>query len=78
MQFNIPLKPRPDPESWSSRFAWLPTRISDSHVVWLERYLRRSVTVDEGCWAGGYKWRYEFAQRAGQPGGVWAGPVQGE
>ena len=67
-------KPQPvDPHEWHRAFAWLPTRINDHCVIWLESYERKLVTVCEGNWAGGYQWRWDKRTAWGE----WQGKVQG-
>lgn len=57
-----------------SKFAWWPTRIDDNRVAWLEKVNRRYVILDEGTWAGGYKYCWEYYTYKG----VWRGKVRGD
>lgn len=77
MVFNISQPAKADYRGWERRFAWWPTRINPKQIVWLESYLRMIEVVDEGGWAGGYKWRYHYDLPGGQPDGAWRGPLQG-
>lgn len=74
MQLAVPQKPKLTSGDWHWKFAWLPTRVSATHVVWFEAYQRRLVTTCEGNWAGGWRAFYQYANA----GGVWAGPEFGD
>lgn len=52
-------------DEWHWRFALLPVRISEEHVIWLDWYECRVVTVAEGNWAGGYRYRWEYMSPIG-------------
>jgi hypothetical protein len=65
-------RPRFDCAEWHWKFAWLPTRTSPTHVVWLGWYQRRMHVVSEGNWAGGFQCRWHYAR----PGGLWEGPLR--
>lgn len=74
MRFAVGLKQKPSADDWQWKFAWLPTRISATQIVWLESYQRRLHTVSEGNWAGGWRARYHYANA----GGLWEGPEFGD
>lgn len=49
-----------DNKEWHKKFLWLPTRIDDSRIVWLETVWRQLIIDDEGSWAGGFKAHWEY------------------
>lgn len=56
-------KPR-DCREWHTVFLWWPTRISEDRIAWLETVMRRRIVDDEGCWAGGYIYHWEYIWHA--------------
>lgn len=63
---------------WHRRFAWKPTRINDEYIIWLEHYWRKLIVVEEGNWAGGYKYRWAISTtEQNRDAHTWLGPIQG-
>lgn len=71
MQFRAKEKLPYKPEEWHWRFALWPTRTNANTITWLGWYQRRLCVISEGNWAGGFQFKWQYAN----PGGLWEGPL---
>jgi hypothetical protein len=71
MKLNIPQRAITE---WHQRFAWLPTRVSENDVIWLENYLCRKIEIPNN---GKYlfpPFHWEYQTEEGAP--VWRDEMQ--
>lgn len=74
MKFLITKREITSPEEWHWKFAFFPHRLSRTTIVWLEWYQRRMAVLDEGNWAGGFKFQWEYVSKYGQ----WMSEIHGD
>ncbi len=61
MRFKLAESVWQNPKETHRVFLWWPTRINRDEIAWLEFAERHLVVDDEGCWAGGYRAHWEYA-----------------